>query len=82
MPNVMLLKNRMLTMHWSQKELSERLGIAQPTLSQKLNGIRPFFLSEAEKLANLLEIEDDDFGLYFFDRDLHNAKSDTEIQSK
>ncbi|WP_243276458.1 helix-turn-helix domain-containing protein [Intestinimonas butyriciproducens] len=50
----------------SQKDVAEALGIAVSTASQKLNRVRPMDLDEAEKLATLLKLEDNQFGEYFF----------------
>lgn len=65
MPNAELIKQRMNEKGLSQKRIAEELGIAQPTLCQKVSGKRPFLLSEAEQLADLLGIADADFRLYF-----------------
>lgn len=68
MINTKKLKARMVELDLGQKTVADALKIAQATLSQKLNGIRPMYLDEAEALADLLEIEDDQFGSYFFSR--------------
>lgn len=75
LPDAKKLRLRMSDLKLSQREVSTKMGIAQPTLSQKLNGVRPFYLEEAEKLAYILEIPDSDFGLYFFHEDLRSAKN-------
>lgn len=66
MPNAEKLRERMIDLGISQKELAYKLGIAQPTLSLKINGKRPFYLNEAERIALLLEIPDREFKDYFF----------------
>lgn len=73
MPNTEKIKLRLADKGLSQKAVSELLGIAQPTFSQKLNGLRPFYLSEAEQLASLLDIPDSEFGDYFFNKKLRSA---------
>lgn len=50
----------------TQKELADRLKIARPTVSQKLRNVRPMFLDEAEKISEVLNIKQSDFGSYFF----------------
>lgn len=50
----------------TQKDVSKALGIAQPTVNQKINNIRPMSLEEAEKLCLLLKISSDEFATYFF----------------
>lgn len=50
----------------TQKDVANSLGLAQPTVNQKINNIRPMDLNEAEKLSDLLEIKPEDFAIYFF----------------
>ena len=50
----------------TQAELASKIGIATPTMCQKINNLRPFSLDEAEKVADILKIKDKDFGIYFF----------------
>lgn len=66
MPNTQMLKNRMKELNVTQKDVAQALGIAAPTVSQKINGIRPIDLDEARALAALLGIETGEFGRYFF----------------
>ncbi len=66
MINANKIKGRMKELGIVQKDVAEFLGIATPTVSQKINGIRPMDLDEARKLANLLQLKDDEFGAYFF----------------
>ena len=66
MLNVAKVRGRMAELNISQKDVAEALGIAAPTVSQKLNRVRPMDLDEAEKLAKLLGITDQQFGEYFF----------------
>ncbi len=48
----------------TQKDMAEYLGIAASTVSQKVNNVRPMDLSEAEKIAEMLKIPDNEFGEY------------------
>ena len=66
MPNAQMIKERMHEKGISQKDVAAALGIAAPTVSQKINGIRPMALDEARTLAEMLEIESGEFGRYFF----------------
>lgn len=66
MLNVNKVRGRLAELNLTQKDVAKALGIAQPTASQKLNRIRPIDLEEAEKLAALLQISDDQFREYFF----------------
>ena len=60
------LKARMKEKGITQKQIADVLGVAPPTVSQKLNGIRPMDLNEAKTIAGKLEIDSADFGVYFF----------------
>nr|DAS48319.1 MAG TPA: helix-turn-helix domain protein [Caudoviricetes sp.] len=64
--NTSKLKGRMVEKGITQKQMAEMLGIAPPTVCQKLNNIRPMDLSEAETLMHILDIKPDEFGVYFF----------------
>ncbi len=66
MLNIAKVRGRMAELKLSQKDVAEALGIAVSTASQKLNRVRPMDLDEAEKLATLLKLEDNQFGEYFF----------------
>lgn len=64
--NTSKLKGRMVEKGITQKQMAEMLGIAPPTVCQKLNNIRSMDLSEAETLMHILDIKPDEFGVYFF----------------
>ena len=66
MPNAQMIKDRMRERGLTQKDVAADLGIAAPTVSQKINGVRPMDLDEARKIAALLGIESGEFGEYFF----------------
>lgn len=66
MINTNKIKGRMVELGLTQKDVSIALKLAQPTINQKINNIRPMDLSEAEALAKLLQINDSEFSLYFF----------------
>ena len=66
MVNTSKMKARMLEFELTQKDLAKALNIATSTMSQKLNNIRPMYLKEADILANLLKIDTNKFGEYFF----------------
>lgn len=68
MPNYAKLKDRLKECGFSQTDLAKYMGLAQATVSQKLNGARPLSLEEAKLIAQLLEIPDAEFGFYFFSR--------------
>lgn len=60
------IKGKMAEIGITQSEMAKKIGIATPTMCQKINNIRPVTLEEAEKMAGILGIENKDFGLYFF----------------
>ena len=66
MVNTQKLLDRIRELGLKQGSLARELGIKQSTLSLKINNKRPFYLSEAMRLAELLEIPDSEFGSYFF----------------
>lgn len=68
MLNTLKIKERMREKGLGQKDIAAVLNVAMPTVSQKINGIRPLYLDEAEKMAKLLQISDSEFGEYFFAR--------------
>lgn len=66
MINTNKIKGRMAELQLTQKDIADSLGLAQPTVNQKINNIRPMDLNEAEKLSILLNISPEDFAVYFF----------------
>lgn len=66
MVNTLKIKARMVEFGLTQKDIARELGIAIPTVSQKINNIRPMHLKEADLLADLLKINTLQFGEYFF----------------
>lgn len=70
MINSAKIKGRMVELGITQKDMAEYLGIAAPTVSQKLNNVRPMDLVEAERIAEMLKIPDNEFGKYFFSNDV------------
>lgn len=66
MTNAEKIKARILEMGLTQAELAKKIGVATPTICQKINNHRPFTLSEAEQVAYILGIDNTEFGSYFF----------------
>ena len=66
MINTNKIKGRMAEFGITQKVMAKLKGLAAPTISQKLNNIRPMSLSEAEQIAKILNIAETEFGVYFF----------------
>lgn len=66
MINTNKIKGRMAELRITQKDVATGLKLAQPTVNQKINNIRPMDLDEAEKLSLMLKIPDCEFVDYFF----------------
>lgn len=66
MINTLKIKGRIVELGLTQRDLAKKLGIAEPTISQKINNVRPMGLCEAEKIAVLLKIDINRFPEYFF----------------
>lgn len=66
MLNTNKIKGRMRELGLVQADVAKRLDLAEPTVNQKINRVRPMTLDEAQILAELLEIPDAEFGSYFF----------------
>lgn len=66
MINSNMIKGRMSEMGINQADLASALELAKPTVSQKINGVRPMDLDEARKIAEILRIDAGEFGKYFF----------------
>jgi len=60
------IKGRLVELGLTQKDVAEKIGVAQPTANQKINNIRPMDLQEAEAIADLLKINPVEFVEYFF----------------
>lgn len=66
MHNIRKIKARLVELGLTQRDVAKTLEIAPATASQKLNGVRPMFLDEAERLSGLLQLNPEEFGTYFF----------------
>lgn len=63
------IKGRMVELGLQQKDIAIAWKCAVPTVSQKLNGIRPIDLEEAGILGRLLKLSKEEYYLYFFCND-------------
>lgn len=64
--NYLKLKGRIIEKYGSQLEFSKAMGISENTLSLKLNNKVRFTSDDIIKIADLLEIDKNDVGSYFF----------------
>lgn len=69
----MALKGRIRELGTNYQEVADEMGIKISTLSNKLNGHFPFRIDEVEKLAEILNIKEDDIVRYFFPDMFRNA---------
>lgn len=60
-----MIKGKIKESGMTQKIIAREMGLAQGTLSQKINNERPLFLDEACRLAEILGIKNE-FFTYFF----------------
>ncbi|WP_409015682.1 helix-turn-helix domain-containing protein [Anaerostipes caccae] len=56
----------------TQKDVGGKMvwNCAAPTVSQKINGIRPMTIGEADSLARLLDLTDEEYKEYFFAKEI------------
>lgn len=66
MINSKKIKERAKELGIRQSDIANALGIKQSTACQKINNVRPMSLNEAEIMAELLQIKNEEFGAYFF----------------
>lgn len=66
MPNVRRIKGRMAELGITQKVLAKAVNCSQTAISQKINGQRPLYLDEAQRIAEALHIQHTEFVDYFF----------------
>lgn len=64
--NTQKIKKRMRECGFTQNQIAAQLNLASSTLNQKIHNKRPTKLGEAELIAKLLNIKNDDFASYFF----------------
>jgi transcriptional regulator with XRE-family HTH domain len=64
------IKGRMAELGIQQKDIAQAWNCAVPTVSQKINGIRPIDLTEAEILAKLLKLSDLEYYVFFFESEI------------
>ena len=64
------IKGRMAELGIQQKDVASAWKCALPTVSQKLNGVRPIDLEEADILANLLKLNQLEYYIFFFTEEI------------
>lgn len=66
MINTKALICRAKTLGIRQKDIADALGLCHSVVSQKFNNVRPMRLDEAEVIAEILHISNEEFGDFFF----------------
>ncbi len=66
MINTYAIKARMIDRGLTQTDIAARLSLSQPVISRKINGKRPFYLDEAQKLGSLLSLSAIEYDIFFF----------------
>lgn len=61
------LRMRMIELDYRQEELSKETGIPKATLSQRINGKRPFDARQIRAICKALNIQPEEIGRYFFE---------------
>ena len=77
MINSQKLKERIKSLGLSQADIAAQLGLAPPTMNQKINNVRSMSLDQAEKIAEVLQISDAVFCHYFFGHRVTDSPSVT-----
>lgn len=66
MPNSRKLKARIFEKGLTIGAIAREMGLTAYTLGRKISGKSPMTLAEARKLMSILEIDESEFGDYFF----------------
>ena len=61
------LRMRMVQLDYNQEELSKAAGIPKATLSQRINGNRPFDAYQISALCKVRVFKPEEIGRYFFE---------------
>ena len=64
--NYQKLRGRMVEKYGSQTEFAKAFGVSENTMSQKMNNKTRFTSDDIIKIADMLEIDQNDVGEYFF----------------
>ena len=61
------LRGKIVEMYGTNERFRKALGISKVSISKKLNGITGFSQADILKWSELLKIDINDVGIYFFD---------------
>lgn len=68
MVNTLKLRGRIREKGLTQKDVASALDVSETTVGAKINNKSPITLDEAEQIARVLEISDDEFVVFFLDK--------------
>ena len=63
---------------YTQETLAKEIGITESSMSLKLNNKAPFKQIEIRLICQVLEIADEDIGVYFFTPKVRKTRTDEE----
>lgn len=66
MINTNKIKGRLKELCLTQSDVAKAMNLSQSTVTQKINKTRPLTILEAEKLSEILKIDDEQYKEYFF----------------
>ena len=66
MMNSKKIKGRIIELGMTMGEVAEKMGLSPYTFGKKISGKSKTYIVEAEKIAKILKISDNDFNEYFF----------------
>lgn len=70
MPRYPKLRGRIVELYGNNERFREKLGISKVSMSKKLNGLTGFSQADILKWSDLLKIDINDVGSYFFDKNI------------
>ena len=68
--NTLKLRGRIREKGLTQKDVAAALDVSETTVGAKINNKSPITLDEAEQIAKVLEIPDDEFVVFFLDKNV------------
>ena len=69
-----MLRGKIVEKYGSQKDFAKAIGLSPHTMSNRLNGKKPFTQPEICKIGEMLGIETEDLWRYFFTAKVQNVE--------
>lgn len=73
--NYSKLRGKIREMGITQKQIAEKIGTGESTISAKLNNKCYFYQPEIAKICDILNIADEEVGLYFFTPEVEKSST-------